>query len=68
MCVRVSGKGVNMWDTLTHEHPEYIADYSNGDVACDSYHLYQQDVQLLRNLGVSTTWIFFRPPSLPLSL
>ncbi|XP_023717252.2 myrosinase 1-like [Cryptotermes secundus] len=46
------GKGVNIWDELVHKHPEYVVDRSSGDVACDSYHRYRQDAQLLKNLGV----------------
>ncbi|KAJ9579870.1 hypothetical protein L9F63_004472, partial [Diploptera punctata] len=47
------GKGVNIWDTLTHNHPEYIKDGSNGDVAANSYFKYEEDVQLMKQLGVN---------------
>lgn len=45
------GKGVNIWDTLTHDRPQLMVDKSNADVACDSYHKYKEDVQLLKDLG-----------------
>ncbi|XP_049765561.1 myrosinase 1-like isoform X3 [Schistocerca cancellata] len=46
------GKGENIWDRMLHEHPEYSSNGDNGDVACDSYHKYQEDVQMLKALGV----------------
>jgi beta-glucosidase/6-phospho-beta-glucosidase/beta-galactosidase len=49
----VLGKGVNIWDKMTHDHPELVADNSNGDISCDSYHKYKDDVKLLNDLGVS---------------
>ncbi len=49
-----AGKGENVWDRTTHEHPEYVLDGSNGDVACDSYHKFKEDIQLAKSMGVCT--------------
>ncbi|XP_055682122.1 myrosinase 1-like [Lutzomyia longipalpis] len=46
------GKGPNIWDTLTHKHPELIKDRSSGDIGPDSYHLYREDVRRLKELDV----------------
>uniref|UniRef100_A0A336M514 CSON012226 protein n=1 Tax=Culicoides sonorensis TaxID=179676 RepID=A0A336M514_CULSO len=45
------GKGENIWDWGTHTYPERIFDRSNGDVAANSYNLYQEDVKALRDVG-----------------
>lgn len=44
------GKGESIWDVFSH-HTDKIYDYSNGDIACDTYHLYKDDIRLLRELG-----------------
>jgi hypothetical protein len=48
-----TGKGLHIWDTQTHNHPEDVKDFSNGDIAADSYHKYAEDIKLLKDLGVS---------------
>ncbi|XP_047121902.1 myrosinase 1-like [Schistocerca piceifrons] len=45
------GKGESIWDRMLHEHPEYGTNGDNGDVACDSYHKYQEDVQMLKAIN-----------------
>ena len=47
------GKGLNIWDIFTRINGT-IKDGSSGDVACDSYHKYEEDVQLLANMGLNS--------------
>jgi beta-glucosidase len=54
------GRAPSVWDTFSHT-PGKVFQGDTGDVACDSYHRYKEDVQLLKNLGVkgyrmSTSW------------
>ncbi len=45
------GRGPSIWDVFSHT-PGKTHNGDTGDVADDSYHLYREDVRLLRNLGV----------------
>ncbi len=45
------GKGLNVWDAFTHE-PDNIYMGQTGDVACDHYHRYKEDVKLMKSLGI----------------
>ena len=46
-------RGLSIWDTFTHQ-PGKIQDRSNGNEACDHYHRYQQDVDLMAQLELQT--------------
>jgi beta-glucosidase len=48
----LDGKGPSVWDTFSHE-PGNVRGGDTGDVACDSYHRYREDVALLASLGLS---------------
>ena len=48
------GRGVSIWDEFCAT-PGRIADGSNGDVACDSFHKWTQDIALLKEYGMSTS-------------
>lgn len=45
------GRGPSIWDTFA-QRPGAIRDGSDGSVACDSYHRYEEDADLLAGLGV----------------
>lgn len=47
------GKGKSIWDSLTHLHPELVADHQTADVGDDSYHFYKKDVEALKQVGVN---------------
>lgn len=46
------GRGLSIWDTFSHT-PGKVFNMDNGNVACDSYHRYEEDIALLKNLGVN---------------
>ena len=46
------GRGPSVWDRFSHT-PGKTFRGDTGDVADDSYHLYKEDVKLLKNLGAS---------------
>jgi len=46
------GRGESIWDRFSAT-PGRIANGDNGRIACDSYHRYRDDVQLMRELGLS---------------
>ncbi|MFW5776783.1 MAG: GH1 family beta-glucosidase [Spirochaetota bacterium] len=48
---REDGKGPSVWDEFSHR-PGTIRDGSTGDVACDHYHRYPDDFDLLSQLSV----------------
>jgi beta-glucosidase len=50
---QADGRGPSVWDTFSHT-PGKTHQGDTGDVADDSYHLYKEDVKLLKALGVST--------------
>lgn len=44
------GRGESIWDVFSHT-PGRVANNENGDTACDHYHLWKQDVALMKELG-----------------
>ncbi|MFG2264001.1 GH1 family beta-glucosidase [Streptomyces sp. NPDC048720] len=46
------GRAPSIWDTFSHT-PGKIANDDNGDVACDHYHRWREDIALMRRLGTN---------------
>ncbi len=47
------GKGESIWDRYTHTSGKILGN-DTGDVACDHYHLYEQDVKIMKELGIKS--------------
>lgn len=48
------GRGPSIWDSFSHINGN-IADGSTGDVACDSYRRWQEEVALMQRLNLSAS-------------
>lgn len=49
--VTAGGRGLSIWDTFC-ARPGAVADGGSGSIACDHYHRYVEDIDLLKQLGV----------------
>lgn len=45
------GKGESIWDIFSHEAGHIDCDHT-GDIACDHYHRFREDVQLMKSIGI----------------
>jgi len=48
---RTDGRGASIWDTFTHA-PGAIRNGDTGDIACDHYNRWREDVALMKQIGV----------------
>ncbi len=65
------GRTASIWDAFARV-PGAVLNADNGDVACDHYHRYPQDVALMKDLGLqvyrfSTSWSRVRPDGGPVN-
>ncbi|SET46079.1 GH1 family beta-glucosidase [Stigmatella erecta] len=45
------GRGESIWDRFS-KTPGKVRDGTNGDVACDHYHRFREDIALMKGLGI----------------
>jgi beta-glucosidase len=50
---KADGKGVSIWDTYAHTLGK-IKGATTGDIACDSYYRYKEDVALMKQLNLKS--------------
>src|ERR1700688_510940 len=50
---REDGKGESIWDRFAHT-PGKIRNGDSGDVACDSYHRWREDIALMRAMNLNS--------------
>jgi len=65
------GRTDSIWDAFSRI-PGTVVNAENGDVACDHYHRYADDVALMKELGLgtyrfSTSWARVRPDNGPVN-
>src|SRR5580704_10296125 len=58
--VREDGRAPSIWDTFSHQLGNVLGE-DTGDIGCDHYHRWPEDVALMRELGIgayrlSTAW------------
>ncbi|MDR0366580.1 MAG: beta-glucosidase [Bifidobacteriaceae bacterium] len=59
------GRGQSIWDTFSHT-PGKVAGGETGDVTCDHYHRWREDLDIMADLGIdayrlSTAWSRIQP-------
>ena len=63
------GKTPSIWDEISHGHSRTrVRNGHTGDIACDHYHRWREDIELMRELGIdayrfSISWSRIMPSS-----
>ncbi|MCM3694345.1 GH1 family beta-glucosidase [Neobacillus niacini] len=47
------GRSLSIWDVFSRT-PGKVLNMDHGDIACDHYHLYEKDIEILKTLGVDS--------------
>ena len=47
------GRSLSIWDTFSHT-PGLVKNGDTGDVACDHYHRYMEDIKIMKDLGIQS--------------
>ncbi len=50
--VNEDGRGLSIWDVFSHT-PGKVANGETGDIACDHYHRYREDIALMRDANLA---------------
>src|SRR5512136_355159 len=50
--VNADGRGPSIWDTFCRT-PGKIHENQTGDIACDHYHTWQDDIKLMQDVGIN---------------
>ena len=45
------GRGASIWDVFSHTEGK-IKSMENGDIACDHYHRMEEDVKIMKEMGL----------------
>jgi len=48
---QLGGRSPSIWDTFCNK-PGAVDNADNGDIACDHFHLWKQDIEMIQGLGV----------------
>ena len=57
----IDGRGPSIWDAFSHTENK-VKNNDNGDVACDHYHLWESDLDLLKSMHVDAYRFSFSWP------
>lgn len=60
---QADGKGASIWDTFCHQEGRVLGGQS-GDVSCNSYQLWDQDLDCIKQLGLTHYRLSFSWPRL----
>src|SRR3712207_8768215 len=55
------GRGASIWDTFSHT-PGKVYRGDTGDIACDHYHRFEEDLDLMADLGMQAYRFSFAWP------